>query len=62
MSVTTPLSDGDAVPNVVLKCRVRDASIGGENPFTWKDVSTADLFAGKRTVVFALPGGEYGYN
>lgn len=58
MSHTTPLNDGDAVPNVIFKCRVRDNSIGGENPFTWKDVSSADLFAGKRAVVFSLPGGK----
>lgn len=57
MSTTTPLHEGDAVPEVVFKCRVRDASIGGENPFTWKDVSSSDLFAGKRSVVFSLPGG-----
>ncbi len=44
------------VPSVVFKCRVRDASIEGPNPFTWKDVSTDDLFKGKRVVVFALPG------
>ena len=41
---------------VTFKCRVRDASIGGENPFTWKDVTTEDLMKGKRVVVFALPG------
>ena len=57
MSYTTPLTDGATIPNVVFKCRVRDESIGGENPFTWKDVSSADLFAGKRSVVFSLPGG-----
>jgi len=44
------------VPSVVFKARVRDESIGGPNPFTWKDVSTNDLFAGKRVVLFALPG------
>jgi thioredoxin-dependent peroxiredoxin len=44
------------VPNVTFKTRVRDESIGGENPFRWQDVTTADLFAGKRVVVFSLPG------
>jgi hypothetical protein len=51
------LKEGDVIPNVVFKARVRDAKIGGDNPFTWKDVSTSDLFKGKRAVVFALPGG-----
>jgi hypothetical protein len=52
------LKEGDPVPNVVFKARVRDESIGGSNPFTWKDVSSSDLFKGKRAVVFALPGGS----
>jgi thioredoxin-dependent peroxiredoxin len=46
----------DRVPDVVFKTRVRDESIGGENPFKWQDVSTADIFAGKKVVVFSLPG------
>ncbi|MEJ2402468.1 MAG: peroxiredoxin [Xanthomonadales bacterium] len=44
------------VPQVTFKTRVRDESIGGDNPFRWQDVSTDDIFAGKRVVVFALPG------
>ena len=44
------------MPKVTFKCRVRDEKIGGSNPFTWKDVTTDDLFKGKRAVVFALPG------
>lgn len=47
---------GRTVPDVVLKTRVRDESVGGPNPFRWQDVSTGELFAGKRSVVFALPG------
>jgi hypothetical protein len=50
--------EGDAVPVVTFKCRVRDEKIGGDNPFDWKDVTTEDLFKGKRAVVFALPGGK----
>lgn len=45
-----------SVPNVMFKTRVRDASIGGDNPFRWQDLSTADIFAGKRVVLFSLPG------
>ena len=45
------------MPNVTFKARVRDEKIGGDNPFTWKDVTSSDLFKGKRVVVFALPGG-----
>ena len=44
------------VPDVVFKTRVRDESVEGPNPFRWQDVSTSDIFAGKKVVVFALPG------
>ena len=47
---------GRSAPNVCLKTRVRDESIEGPNPFRWEDVQTGDLFAGKRVVVFSLPG------
>ena len=46
----------EQVPNVVFKTRVRDESIGGDNPFKWQDVTTSDIFAGKRVIVFSLPG------
>jgi len=54
---TMSIKKGDTIPNVIFKARVRDDSIGGSNPFDWKDVSTDDLFKNKRAVVFALPGG-----
>ena len=44
------------VPQVVFKTRVRDESVGGENPFRWQDLSTDEIFKGKRVVLFALPG------
>ncbi len=43
-------------PNVTFKTRVRDESVEGENPFRWQDVTSDDLFKGKRVVLFALPG------
>ena len=43
-------------PEVVVKTRVRDDSIGGPNPFRWQDVTTSEIFGGKRVVVFSLPG------
>ena len=46
----------EKLPDVVFKTRVRDESIGGENPFRWQDRTTADFFAGKRVVLFSLPG------
>lgn len=47
---------GRTVPDVCLKTRVRDESVGGPNPFRWQDVMTGGLFKGKRVVVFSLPG------
>ncbi len=44
------------VPQVTFKTRVRDESIGGDNPFRWQDVTSDDLFKGKNVVLFALPG------
>ena len=48
---------GRTIPKVTFKTRVRDASIGGDNPFRWQDVTSAEIFpAGKRIVAFSLPG------
>jgi peroxiredoxin len=47
---------GRRVPNVTFRTRVRDESVGGPNPFRWQDMSTADYFAGKRVILFSLPG------
>ena len=62
------LKEGDTVPFVVFKLRVRN--ITDERPpeeqakgmcttsdlYNWKNFSTDDLFKGKRCVLFALPG------
>lgn len=47
---------GSHLPNVTFHTRVRDESIGGDNPFRWEEKSTPDYFSGKRVVLFALPG------
>jgi len=44
------------IPDVTLKTRVRDESVGGPNPFRWQDFRVRDEFAGKKIVVFSLPG------
>jgi peroxiredoxin len=45
-----------AVPKVVFRTRVRDESVEGPNPYRWQDLSTDDVFKGKKVIVFALPG------
>jgi len=52
---TTPLKEGDTIPEVTFKTRVRDES-KTENPFEWKDMTSKDYFGGKRVVLFSLPG------
>lgn len=47
---------GKRVPDVIFKTRVRDDSIEGSNPYRWQDVTTAEYFAGKKVVLFSLPG------
>ena len=44
------------VPQIVFKTRVRDESVEGPNPFRWQDVTSDEIFKGKKVVVFALPG------
>lgn len=46
----------ERVPDAVFHTRVRNEALGGDNPFEWKDVTTAEIFGGRRIVLFALPG------
>jgi peroxiredoxin len=47
---------GRPIPDVTLKTRVRDETVGGPNPFRWQDFKVRDEWAGKTVVVFSLPG------
>nr|WP_222857156.1 peroxiredoxin [Rhizobium herbae] len=47
---------GRKVPSVTFRTRVRDEAVGGPNPYRWQDVTSADYFAGKRVILFSLPG------
>ncbi len=47
---------GRKIPDVTFHTRVRDASIGGDNPFRWEQKTSDDYFAGKKVVLFSLPG------
>lgn len=54
-SYTTPIEEGSKVPDVTFVTRTRiEADV--ENPFDWKDITSADYFKDKRVVIFSLPG------
>ena len=50
------MKTGAKLPDVTFHTRVRDDSIEGPNPFRWEDKTTVDYFAGKRVILFSLPG------
>jgi len=56
MIINEPQLEGIQVPEVIFKTRTRDESIKGENPFIWKDLTSSEVFGGKKIVFFALPG------
>ena len=43
--------EGTKIPNVTFKVRVKK----GEN-YEWQDVNTAEIFSGKKVIIFSLPG------
>jgi len=47
---------GRKIPDVTFHTRVRDESVGGDNPYRWQDMTTDDYFGNKRVVLFSLPG------
>lgn len=46
----------DRVPQVTFHTRIRNPALEGPNPFEWRDVTTDDIFRGRRIVLFAVPG------
>lgn len=50
------IPEGSAVPEATFKTRVRDESVGGENPYRWQDITSDEVFKGKKVVIFGLPG------
>jgi len=43
------------LPNITFRMRVRDESVGGDNPYRWDYPTTEQLFEGN-CVLFSLPG------
>lgn len=50
------MTPGVKLPKVTFRTRVRDESIGGDNPYRWQDMTTDDYFADKTVILFSLPG------
>ena len=44
------------IPAVTFKTRVRDEAVPGPNPFRWQDLTSDEIFNGKKVVLFSLPG------
>ena len=44
------------IPDVIFQTRVRDDSLGGDNPFKWEKKTSHDYFLNKRVILFSLPG------
>jgi len=44
------------IPDITLKTRVRDETVAGPNPFRWQDMPVRQEFAGRKVVIFSLPG------
>lgn len=48
--------EGEKIPNVTFKTRVRDENVQGDNPYRWQDTTSDEIFDGKRIVLLSLPG------
>ena len=46
----------EKIPFVTFKTRIRDESVPGPNPYRWQDLTSDEIFGGKRVVLFSLPG------
>jgi len=44
------------VPDAVFRIRQRNPALGGDNPFEWRDLTSTEIFAGRRVVLFGVPG------
>ena len=44
------------LPVVTFRTRVYDSTVAEPNPYTWKNLTSWDFFAGGRVLIFSLPG------
>ena len=43
---------GKKIPGVVFRTRVRDGSLGGDNPYRWQDIESSEYFSNQRANKF----------
>jgi thioredoxin-dependent peroxiredoxin len=55
-TLTHAMPAGRQVPQVTFKTHTHDKNVCGDDPFAWVEVSSDDIFKGKKIVLFALPG------
>ena len=48
--------EGNYIPAMKFPIRVRDETVGGDNPYRWDKFDLVKQFKGKSVVVFSLPG------
>lgn len=48
--------EGNYIPAMKFPIRVRDETVGGDNPYRWDTFDLLQEFKGKRVLVFSLPG------
>jgi peroxiredoxin len=54
--MATHLTEGAHVPETVFKIRPLEGFVCGDASAKWQDLSTKEVFDGKKVVVFSLPG------
>ena len=47
---------GKRIPETIFNVRIRDDSVGGDNPYKWENISSNDIFSSKTVLMFSLPG------
>lgn len=52
----THLVETNLVPQVIFKTRVGNDAVCGDNTAKWVDLTTDELFMGKKIILFAIPG------
>ena len=50
------IREGDKIPSIYFKVRVRVLGAEAGKEFVWKEISTEELFKGKRIAMFSIPG------